>query len=254
MGCPIGDIKRRIILKKQIKLNVLYILLIMHMSSAVQASFVGSAAELDLGQISFTSLSGEAALELQNVSNQVFVNTDGDNAESSGSRDAFATASSQGGLADAGSSPSELFASTEIDVEGNAEAFSEHTVDYVAQGSGVVKVTVDYNFLIVSIDASIQDSELFTSASLFIRDTEIFDEASLSVGSGEDLSLVIPGELEILLILDEGDSGTLVFNASSFADLSIGGSEIPLPPALFLFGSGLVGLITVKRRQVRYSQ
>lgn len=236
-------------MKKQIKLCALCILLLFHFSSTVQASFVGSAAELDFEQLSFTSVSGDATLELQDVSNQVLVNSGGENAEDSGSNDTFATIASSGGLAEAGSSTSEVFSSTEANTEGNAEAFAEQSVGYIAQGSGVVRVTVDYNFLIVSNDASNQDSELLTSVSLFDRETGIFDEASLSVGAGEDLSLVIPGELEILLILDDGDFGTLVFNTHSFADLSIMSvSEVPLPPALFLFASGLLGLITVKRK------
>jgi hypothetical protein len=174
-----------------------------------------------------------------------------ENAEASGSTDAFATIRNSGGIADAGSSSEELFASTEINAEGDTVASAEHSVDYMAQGSGVVKVTVDYNFLIVSSDASNQDSELFASASLFDKETEVFDEASLTVSEGEDLSLGIPGELEILLILDDGDFGTLVFNADSFADLSATGiNAVPLPPALVLFVSALVGLTAVRRRQI----
>ncbi|MEE9425272.1 MAG: VPLPA-CTERM sorting domain-containing protein [Methylococcales bacterium] len=237
-------------MKKQMKLNVLFILLIVPMFGTAHASFVGSAAQLDLELVTFTPLSGDATLELKNESNQVFVNSDGENAEASGSSDAFATSRSLGGIADAGSSPGELFASTEVDAEGNTEAFAEHSVDYMAQGTGVVKVTVDYNFLFVSSDASNQDSELFASASLSDNEANVFDEASLEVGAGDDLSLDLPGELEILLALDDGDFGTLVFNASSLADLGVSGiNEVPLPPALVLFASALIGLTAVKRRK-----
>jgi len=238
-------------MKKQMKPIVLIILLFVHMSGTVYASFVGSAAELDLELVSFTPLSGDATLELKNESNQVFVGSGVENAEASGSTDAFATLRNSGGIADAGSSSEELFASTEINAEGDTVASAEHSVDYMAQGSGVVQVTVDYSFLIESNDVSNQDSELFASASLFDNATEVFDEASLSVSEGDDLSLDIPGELEILLIVDDGDIGTLVFNTSSSADLSaLGVNEVPLPPALVLFASALIGLTAVKRRQI----
>lgn len=249
-------------MNKQMKFGIFGILFIVCMTGAAQAGFVGSAAELDLESVSFDTINGDATLRLNNEFNQVLVNADGEPAEASGSSDAFSAIGSFGGIAVAGSSPSEFFAATEVDEEGNAGAFASHTIDYMAQGNGEVKVTVDYSLLIESRGVSNQDSDLYASASLFDTGTEEFDEVELEVSGVDDLSLNVqdvpdaPDVLEVLLDVADGDVGTLQFNASSFANLvsvelsGSGVSEVPLPPALVLFVSALVGLTAVGRRQI----
>jgi hypothetical protein len=109
-------------------------------------------------------------------------------------------------------------------------------------------------FALVGKGATIQIYADTTTTAGLVLLTDANGKSTFTLGSGEnkfELLTSLGQLIEQIKIVVTGATGLSTFKQDRLAGQL---SQVPLPPALFLFGSGLVGMLALGRRRMRRNQ
>jgi hypothetical protein len=139
-----------------------------------------------------------------------------------------------------------------------AESFSTMSVDFTYANLDTITVSIPYT-LIVDLTSDVHGQFAFgyAQADIEVDVTHDFPSPISKRTSRQFISLLLTGAgasnqtyntLSLTVndpYLTDGDTGTILFNLYSKAS---GASQVPIPAAVWLLGSGLVGLVGIRRR------
>lgn len=217
-------------------------------STGVWASTVSNSAYIDLTTLDITSVSGNATLDLSPSYSfsETTVNNSNDFSEDSagGSVSLF---SDNGAFVDASAAVDQdaVLGQTSVESAGLASATALHELGYTVNGSGEVKISVDYtlNAIVSDLNNNTVSSsglvELLDEVSSLSSEASIFNEGFLKNPTDDS------GILSLILMLQDGDTGSLQFiaNSDSFSEAKL----VPIPSALLLFSTSLFGFFLQRR-------
>ena len=236
-----------------------------------QAATAEATAEIDWSTFTF-STSGSLVLSFGDVGDfaVVIANTDFDQATlpsaigaaaSAADASSAATATTDGSPLPGGGVTGTLTADAEVSTPSalaldNATAIAFRDLLVIADsGTGRATFTVDYT-LSAGVAANAGDfAQGWAQVGMGILDfagfppaieyTDSVQEALFMLPTGLDTASVVGGTLEFSIRMDGGDA--FILGVSAYADAR---NNVPVPPAVYLLGSSLVGLIGLRRRRV----
>jgi hypothetical protein len=141
---------------------------------------------------------------------------------------------------------------------GYGQADVQGYVDYTGSGKYVLNFTIPYYYNYSLIASSGTGSSAYGYASYEVQYTitnplrkapvsqDYTDFISLGVNDGHSDSITTSGNIPISLTLKKGDHVDFLFNVTSYASAT---QPVPVPAAIWLLGSGLIGLVGFKRRK-----
>jgi hypothetical protein len=144
------------------------------------------------------------------------------------------------------------------DPAGYGQADVRGYVDYSGSGKYVLNFTIPYyyNYSLIASSGTGSSASGFASYEVAYTITnplrkgpisqDYTDFISLTVDNGHSDSITTSGNIPISLTLKKGDHVDFLFNVTSYASAV---QPVPVPAAIWLLGSGLIGLVGFKRRK-----
>ena len=138
---------------------------------------------------------------------------------------------------------------TDANVKDNGSASSEAfwSFNYLPSQSGIVTVDIEYfyNASIVNLNAGESASVISNTSVTYPKADSIQKISALHQYTNQNVADSNIGHLVFDLIVGEGQIGSLTFTASSSATAT----TVPVPAAVWLFGSALVSMVGLRRRK-----
>jgi hypothetical protein len=242
-------------------------------AGAVMASGLTASAQLDWStfQIQSFVLPGFGAAPSWDISNQYEGSSSNVSGNTNGSGWSNGTSSQASGSSAVGTlSDAEVRADAMLDRAGSANSSAYRSAILEIDGSGLLVVSVDYKWEVSLVEGQSgnQSANAWCNISLQNAGDGVSANSSAngSLPSWNNLPVYLPSSNNLPVFYDD-DAGTLVvamlvtdgmmvnFNASTYANVSASAwispddaEHVPVPPALLLLGSGVIGLLAARRK------